>query len=91
MQETNLREKYISYLMQSGIGRKEAEETVDITDDDGNVIGLISEDALHFEVCIRDALRLPDVREELAKHILETNPELSDKLRHILKEDIRDK
>lgn len=78
MQETDLRETYISYFTKRGISRKIAEETVDITDDDGNVIGLISEEALEFELCLRDIFHSPDVREDIEKHLCEIFPSISD-------------
>lgn len=77
MQETDLREIYISYFTKRGISRKIAEETVDITDDDGNVIGLIDEEALQFELCLRDIFRSPDVREDLERHLSASFPSIS--------------
>lgn len=90
MQRTELREKYISLLMEKGLSRKDAEETVDIKDNNGNIAGLISEDALHLEISLRDMFRMEDVRQNMAKHILESFPSIPDKVRQILKEDTKE-
>lgn len=86
MSENDLREKYIRILMKKGASRKIAEETVDIIDDDGNVVGLISEDELVFELMLRDIFRRPDVLAILAKNILENNSYIPNKLLISLKE-----
>lgn len=57
MQENELREKHIQALMKKGARRKVAEETVDLVDDDGNVVGLISENELVIELLFRDIFR----------------------------------
>ena len=73
MQENDLREKYIQILMKKGVPRNIAEETVDIIDDDGNVVGLISENELILELLFRDIFRRPDVLKKLEKDIQEIN------------------
>ncbi len=65
MQENELREKYIQALMKKGVRRIVAEETVDLVDDDGNVVGLISENELIIELLLRDIFRDPVAAAEL--------------------------
>lgn len=59
--------------MKKGAPRNIAEETVDIIDDDGNVVGLISENELILELLFRDIFRRPDVLKKLEKDIQEIN------------------